>query len=125
MELKKIDENMKKSIKDYYYRCNPYCFKKMGDGRYLGLNRDYLPIYRSRDDVGGRLNDSDYGILLESSNFELGITLTSIEINLLKHRGGEDMFWLYKDDCAPWNGEKYQAVYDKKKELVPKLARLA
>jgi len=116
---------MKKIVKDYYYRCNPYCFKKMSDGRYLGLNREYLPIDRSRDDVGGRLNDSDYEALLESANDQLGITLTENDIELLKHSGDEDMFWLYKDGCAPWDGEKYQTSYDKKKQLVPKFKWLA
>ena len=116
---------MQKTVKDSYFRCNPYCFKKMNDGRYLGLNRDYLPIDRSRDDVGGHLSDPDYDLLLETAHGELGITLSASDIKLLKHSGDEDMFWLYKDGCAPWDGEKWRAAYDEKRELVPKLKQLA
>ena len=116
---------MKKIEKEYYYRCSPYCFKKMADGRYLGLNREYLPIDRSRDDVGGRLDPSAYDKLLEDAHRELGIVLSANDIKLLRYSGDESMFWLYKDGCAPWDGKEYQAAYDKKRELVPKLKWLA
>ena len=116
---------MKKMEKEYYFRCNPYCFKKMSDGRYLGLNREYLPIDRSRNDIGGRLSQSAYDNLLEVSHKELGLILDLNDIKLLKYSGDENIFWLYKDGCAPWDGVKYKTAYDKKKELVPKLKWLA
>jgi hypothetical protein len=116
---------MEKILIDYYFRCAPYCFKKMGDGRYLGLNREYLPIDRSRDDVGGYLDSSAYDNLLENAHKELGIVLNAKEIMLIKHAGDENEFWLYGDGCAPWDSKKYQASYDKKIDLVPKLKWLA
>ena len=114
-----------KTNKDYYSRCNPYCFKKMADGRYLGLNRDYLPIDRTRNDVGGYLEELTYKELLENDHKEKGIVLTIKDIKLLKHSGDKDMFWLYRDECAPWKNKKYEADYDKKIETVPALKWLA
>ena len=109
---------MNKSLKDYYFRCAPYGFKKMSDGRYLGLNRDHLPLDRSRKEVGD-LNQLDYDNFLENAHKEIGISLSIKDIELIKHTGNEDMFWLYEDGSAPWNGTKYQAAYDKKIDKVP------
>ncbi|MFA4975792.1 MAG: hypothetical protein WC839_03450 [Candidatus Paceibacterota bacterium] len=116
---------MKKIEKDYYRRCSPYCFIKMPNGRYLGLNRDHLPLDRSRNDVGGWLDDSTYKNLLENANKEIGIVLGINDIKLLKHTGDENKFWLYGDKCAPWDGKKYQIAYDKKIKSVKKVKWLA
>lgn len=116
---------MDKLTRDFYSRCSSYCFKKMSDGRYLALNRKYLPLDRSRADVGGYLEQEDYDKLLETSHEELGITLTTREISLLKHRGDDNMFFLYDDGCSPWNGKKHENAYDKKIRLVPQVKRLA
>ncbi|MDP1706940.1 MAG: hypothetical protein Q8L30_00015 [bacterium] len=116
---------MKKIDKEYYFRCSPYCFKKMPDGHYLALNREYLPVDRSRDDVGGRLDSSAYDNLLGNAHKKIGIVLSKNDIRLLKHSGDDNMFWLYRDECAPWDSEKYKTAYDKKKTLVQKLKWLA
>ena len=116
---------MEKIEKDYYQRCNPYCFLKMSDGRYLGLNSEYLPVVVSRESVGGRLDDSSYKTLLESSHKQLGIMLSVDDVKLLKCDGDEKIFWLYRDGNAPWKSKKYMEAYDKKKKLVPLVNWLA
>lgn len=116
---------MEKLEKDYYERCNPYCFLKMPNGRYLGLNREYLPIDFSRKDVGGYLDGLAYKALLEDSNKQFGIVLTFNDIKLLKCDGDENMFWLYRDENAPWKSKKYMEAYDKKKKMVPLVNWLA
>ena len=109
----------KKWLKDYYYRCNPYCFQKMPDGRYLGLNRQYLPLDYTRYDVGGHLESSAYEKLLEDAHKRIGVKLSTHDIKILKHSGDENKFWLYGDRSAPWTDKKHEATYDKKRDLVP------
>lgn len=116
---------MKQIDKEYYTRCAPYCFKKMSDGRYLGLNREYLPLDRSRDDVGGYLDPLAYDNLLENSHKEIGVRFSMQDIKLIKYSGDAEMFWLYRDESAPWNGLKYKTSYDKKTQMLPALKWLA
>jgi hypothetical protein len=116
---------MRKQLKDYYVRCAPYCFKKMSDGRYLGLNREYLPLDRSREDVGGRIDSFAYDNLLEKAHEEIGVAISAQDIESIKHSGDKNMFWLYKDGSAPWSGNKYQISYDKKIQQLPALRWLA
>lgn len=112
---------MNKLTKDYYFRSCVYCFKKMPDGRYLPLNRDYLPLDRTRGEVGGRLDDSSYDMLLENAHKEIGVKLSLRDIKLIRCTGNEEKFWLFTDESAPWRGVKHMASYEKKRELLPQL----
>ena len=98
---------MSKSNEDYYRRCSPYCIRHLPeDGTWVALNRAYLPLNRTRTDVGGYLSDEEYkNLLYEPSSWRV----------TPKTNSKEDIF-LNKDFSAPWLTQKAEKVYIKKRE---------
>ena len=91
----------------------PYCLRRLGDGRYIFLNRGYKP-------VGNNIKD---WIEYENDPGAVHLELTPSQIKQLSVDGKPDSseIYLYNDGCVPTDNSEYWASYSEKLELLAKV----
>lgn len=94
----------------------PYCLKKMSDGSYVVLNREYKPVgFKTSKHV----KYEDYPVSVK-------FRITKKTASSLSHNGsdGTDMIFLYDDGCVPTRSKANMNAYLEKIEKLAKLKAL-
>lgn len=104
----------KRQRRDYYRRIHQsYCLKRLANGRYIALNRDYKPL---------GLETQEF-VRYEDFPLDSLPGLTSEIAAALSARGSDDVdnIYLYNDGCVPTRSAANMRAYEKKLALLDQL----
>lgn len=84
----------------------PYCVRRLKDGRYIVLNRNYKPLGEPTTDR------VDY----DAHPSAVAIKITAAAARKLSWEAKEDLesIFLYSDGCVPTSGAAHMAAYCKR-----------
>lgn len=93
----------------------PYCIKRIADGRYIPLNRNYKPL---------GIQSSDW-VTYETDPSATAIAITAAAARNISWAGSEDLdtIYLYNDGCIPTESAAHMSAYLKRLDVLMKLKR--
>lgn len=101
-------------LNDFHSVHLPYCLKRLPGGRYVVLNREYMPIGFK---ASAQVNYEEYPIAVKFKG------LTQKVVAKLSYKGSEDLdnIFLYNDGCIPTRSTKNMQDYLCRLEILAKL----
>lgn len=91
---------------DFRYVFMPYCLKKLKDGRYIPLNRDYKPL---------GISSSEWVVYEEHpSACTIKITPEGAQAMSWNHSPDTDVVFFYNDGCVPTSGDAAMKAYSER-----------
>ena len=100
-------------LRDVRSRFMPYCIRRLDNGEYVVLNREYKPLGFGH----GQYEYSDYPISVSLKG------LTPRIAEKLSHNDNRDLdkIFLYNDDCVPTHSTKHMNNYLKRLAILGRL----
>ncbi|MBD8531466.1 MULTISPECIES: hypothetical protein [unclassified Massilia] len=92
----------------------PYCLQRLGDGRYIVLNRYYKPLGNPREDW----------VVYEShptAQRLKGVTAAKAKAMSARDSDSVDVIYLYNDGCIPTESPANWEAYSKRLKVLAKL----
>jgi len=95
----------------------PYCLKRLPDGRYTVLNREYRPL---------GITTTDFSCVVDYEKFPIAARLKltpKMVARCLSHSGSPDVerIYLYDSTCVPTEGAKHMNAYMKRLKILAHL----
>ena len=100
-----MPSKIKRMNEDYNRICMPYCIRKVGEDKYIPLNRLYKPLEISDRDYPEELTNSI------SNAHTVKITPALAKKISWENRENIDDIFLYRDDCRPWDSKTHMKKY--------------
>lgn len=107
---------MSAPINTFRGRFLPYCLVRLGDGRYIAVNRDYKPIGGTRADGWVDYDSHPHAVKLN------GLTPQRIARLAVKGEAEPDgRIYLYNDGCVPTSSQANWDAYAARLAILAKL----